>query len=149
MKRVITLALASALAAGATAFAAVSTGPAAAAARVRALSDTDTLLGRVVAAAGPDTFVLVAGMDPLTRWNLPETHAITPAKTAEDMLPELPVVWTANLPDRRSVKVPLRTPVADSPPPGGRTAFDRGQHDRAYPVLSHLRVTRIEFGGGG
>jgi len=29
----------------------------------------------------------------------------------------MPVATTANLPDRRRVKVPLRTPVADSPPP--------------------------------
>lgn len=51
----------------ATAFAAVSTSPAAAGARRRALADTDALLGRVVAAAGPDTLVVVVGVDPPTR----------------------------------------------------------------------------------
>jgi hypothetical protein len=42
----------------------------------------------------------VAGLEPLTRWDLPQGDSITPAKSAPDLYPSLPVAWTVRLPDR-------------------------------------------------
>jgi hypothetical protein len=42
----------------------------------------------------------VAGIDPLTKWTLPQSHAITPAKTAPGLVPAAKVTWTVALPDR-------------------------------------------------
>ncbi len=42
----------------------------------------------------------VAGIEPLTKWTLPESDAITPTKMAPGMLPAASVAWTVALPDR-------------------------------------------------
>src|SRR5262249_31005849 len=42
----------------------------------------------------------VAGIEPLTRWKLPEADVITPAKTAPDLAPAATVAWALKLPDR-------------------------------------------------
>jgi hypothetical protein len=42
----------------------------------------------------------VAGQDPLTRWKLPETTAITAAKSAPGLVPAAEVAWVVRLPDR-------------------------------------------------
>jgi hypothetical protein len=42
----------------------------------------------------------IAGIEPLTKWRLPESDTITPAKTAPDLVPAATVVWSLKLPDR-------------------------------------------------
>src|SRR5439155_5887644 len=42
----------------------------------------------------------VAGIEPLTRWKLPEADAITPARTAPDLAPAATVAWSLQLQDR-------------------------------------------------
>jgi hypothetical protein len=42
----------------------------------------------------------VAGIDPLTKWELPEKDTLAAAKTAPGLLPGFNVVWSAKLPDR-------------------------------------------------
>ncbi|MCI0682058.1 MAG: hypothetical protein L0Y71_08140 [Gemmataceae bacterium] len=42
----------------------------------------------------------VAGQEPLTKWALPTSDEITPAKSAPGLLPELKILWRANLPSR-------------------------------------------------
>lgn len=42
----------------------------------------------------------VAGIEPLTKWSLPQSDAITPAKAAPSLTPVAPVAWTVPLPDR-------------------------------------------------
>jgi hypothetical protein len=42
----------------------------------------------------------VAGIEPLTKWTLPESDTITPAKTAPDLVPAATVAWSLKLPDR-------------------------------------------------
>ena len=42
----------------------------------------------------------VAGMEPLTPWEMPTAQSVGPATTAPGLLPELKVAWTAVLPDR-------------------------------------------------
>lgn len=42
----------------------------------------------------------VAGQEPLTKWALPSSDEITPAKSAPGLMPELKIAWTASLPSR-------------------------------------------------
>jgi hypothetical protein len=42
----------------------------------------------------------VAGLEPLTRWTLPQTGGIVPAKMAPGLAPAATVAWTVKLPDR-------------------------------------------------
>jgi hypothetical protein len=42
----------------------------------------------------------VAGIEPLTKWTLPESDAITPAKSAPGLFPTAKAAWTVSLPDR-------------------------------------------------
>jgi hypothetical protein len=42
----------------------------------------------------------VAGLDPLTKWALPEKDSLTAAKSAPDLRPAAKTAWTVNLPDR-------------------------------------------------
>jgi hypothetical protein len=42
----------------------------------------------------------VAGIEPLTKWNLPQSDALSPAKTAPGVYPAATVVWSVVLPDR-------------------------------------------------
>src|SRR5207249_4867775 len=42
----------------------------------------------------------VAGIEPLTKWKLPEADTITPAKTAPDLAPAATIAWSLKLPDR-------------------------------------------------
>jgi hypothetical protein len=42
----------------------------------------------------------VAGLDPLTKWALPEKDSLTGARSAPGRLPSAPVAWALNLPDR-------------------------------------------------
>jgi hypothetical protein len=42
----------------------------------------------------------VAGQGPLTRWKLPTTTGITPAKSAPGLVPAAAVAWQVSLPDR-------------------------------------------------
>lgn len=42
----------------------------------------------------------VAGLEPLTKWDLPQSDTLTPAKTAPDAHPAAVVAWSATLPDR-------------------------------------------------
>jgi hypothetical protein len=39
-------------------------------------------------------------MDPLTKWHLPKTDAISGAKSPAGSAPAAPIAWTVNLPDR-------------------------------------------------
>jgi hypothetical protein len=52
-------------------------------------------------------FEMVAGLEPLTRWRLPEKDALTPAKTAE-RTSAATVAWEARLPDRVEALAPAR-----------------------------------------
>jgi hypothetical protein len=48
----------------------------------------------------------VAGLDPLTKWELPDKDSLTTAKKAAGHVPAAPHVWMANLPDRvEAIKV--------------------------------------------
>src|SRR5262249_22672244 len=42
----------------------------------------------------------VAGLEPLTKWTLPQSTVIAPAKSAPENYAEATVVWAAQLPDR-------------------------------------------------
>jgi hypothetical protein len=42
----------------------------------------------------------IAGLNPLTRWELADRDSLTPAKTAPDLHPAAAVAWTLNLTDR-------------------------------------------------
>ena len=42
----------------------------------------------------------VAGIDPLTPWQMPAAHSVSPATAAPGLLPELKTVWQVVLPDR-------------------------------------------------
>jgi hypothetical protein len=42
----------------------------------------------------------VAGLEPLTKWNLPQTDTLSAAKTTPGVYPAAAVVWSATLPDR-------------------------------------------------
>jgi hypothetical protein len=42
----------------------------------------------------------VAGINPLTRWELADRDSLVAAKTAPDLHPSATVIWTASLPDR-------------------------------------------------
>jgi hypothetical protein len=42
----------------------------------------------------------VAGLDPLTKWTLPDKDSLTPARSAAGQSPRAPHAWTVNLPDR-------------------------------------------------
>ncbi|HKB35906.1 MAG TPA: hypothetical protein VKD72_05595 [Gemmataceae bacterium] len=41
-----------------------------------------------------------AGLEPLTKWKLPESDTLTPAKTAPGLAPAAAVAWSVKLPDR-------------------------------------------------
>jgi hypothetical protein len=45
-------------------------------------------------------YEMVAGLEPLTRWVMPESDALTPAKSAPGLAKAAAVVWEARLPDR-------------------------------------------------
>jgi hypothetical protein len=48
----------------------------------------------------------VAGLDPLTKWALPEMDGLAPAKNSGGRPPRAPRAWAANLPDRiEAIKV--------------------------------------------
>jgi hypothetical protein len=68
-------------------------------------------------------FEAVAGLEPLTRWSLPEKDALTAAKTAE-RTSAATVAWEARLPDRVEALVPAR---------GGVTALT---HDGTLVTLT-------------
>jgi hypothetical protein len=45
-------------------------------------------------------YEVVAGLEPLTRWRLPEKDTLVPAGKVPDFRPAAAVAWTVNLPDR-------------------------------------------------
>jgi hypothetical protein len=65
----------------------------------------------------------VAGLEPLTRWDLPQSDAITPAKSAPEQAPALPVAWTVKLPDRVLGFLPEARGVAVLSHDGTRTTI--------------------------
>jgi hypothetical protein len=66
----------------------------------------------------------VAGLEPLTRWTLPQSDTLTAAKTAPGLVPAATVAWTALLPDRV---------LALKPNAGGLTALT---HDGSLSTIS-------------
>src|SRR5207248_1365893 len=50
--------------------------------------------------ADGSVYEAVAGLDPLTKWELPESDTLAPATKAPELYPAAKVVWSFNVPDR-------------------------------------------------